>query len=292
MRKILKWVGLGLLGIIGIMAIAVAALSYSASARLNKIYQIQPQAVTIPTDPEALKAGEHIVSIYCTGCHGENLAGTDFFNDPSLAVVDASNLTPGIGGIGSQYSDLDWVRAIRHGIDPQGKALFIMPSGDFYYFSDEDLGRIIAYLKNAPAVDYEANDFSTSLIGRVLLAAGMFGDVLNAETIDHTGPRPAAPAPGGSVEYGDYLVKTFGCRTCHGETLAGGKDPDPEAPPGPNLTPGGILQGWTDQMFINNIRARRSDWMPFESLSKMTDEELQAIFMYLQSLPALETANK
>ena len=36
-------------------------------------------------------------------------------------------------------------------------------------------------------------------------------------------------------------VDTFGCRTCHGPQLAGGKDPDPAAPPGPNLTAGGNL---------------------------------------------------
>jgi mono/diheme cytochrome c family protein len=264
----------------------------SANTRLNKKYQLQPRAVTIPTDPASLKAGEHLVSIYCMNCHGENLAGTDFFNNPSLAVVDASNLTAGIGGIGGEYSDLDWVRAIRHGADPQGKALFIMPAGDFHHFSDEDLGNIIAYLKSIPPVDRESNDFSITLIGRVLLAAGAFGNVLNVETIDHNGSRPDSPARGVTQEYGEYLVKTFGCRTCHGQGLSGGVGPEPGSPIAPNLTPGDNLQYWSGQDFVNNVRARRSEWMPFESLSKMTDSELQAIFMYLQSLPALEATTK
>ena len=117
-------------------------------------------------------------------------------------------------------------------------------------------------------------------------------EVVNAETIDHTGPRPTAPDPAATPEYGDYLVRTFGCRTCHGEELAGGKDPNPGAPPGSNLTPGGYMGDWSQQDFIAVVRNRRSEWMPFESLSKMSDDELTAIFLYLQALPALETATK
>jgi mono/diheme cytochrome c family protein len=93
------------------------------------------------------------------------------------------------------------------------------------------------------------------------------------------------------VEYGEYLVDTFGCRTCHGPELAGGKDPDPAAPPAPNLTPGGNLGSWDEQTFLTTIRTRKSEWMAFEALNHMTDEELQALWHYLQSLPALETVS-
>ena len=292
MQKTLKWIGVGLMAIIGILAITIIVLSSSANARLHKQYNIQPQTVAIPTDPASLEDGQHLVSIYCQGCHGEDLGGAEFFNQPSLAMVDTANLTSGAGGVGSQYQDVDWVRAIRHGVDPQGRPLFIMPSGDFYHFSDEDLGKIIAYIKSVPPVDRATRDFSTALVGRTLMAVGAFGDVLSAEGIDHTGPRPVAPEPAISAAYGEYLVNTFGCRTCHGPALSGGQDPAPGAPLAPNLTRAGNLQNWSGQDFISNIRARRSEWMPFESLSKMTNEQLQAIFMYLQSLPELETTTK
>ncbi len=77
------------------------------------------------------------------------MGGADFFNDPALAVIDAPNLTPGQGGVGAHFSDADWVRAIRHGIDPTGRPLLIMPSRNYYHLSDEDLGKVIAYLKHA-----------------------------------------------------------------------------------------------------------------------------------------------
>jgi mono/diheme cytochrome c family protein len=270
----------------------VLGFSSRANARLNKTYQIQPEIVIIPTDVDSIKEGERLASFYCANCHGTNLGGTDFFNDPALAMVDAPNLTSGKGGIGSQYSDVDWVRAIRHGVDPQGSPLFIMPAKDFYFLSDEDLGQIIAYLKELPPVDNDSNDFSFGLLGRTLLGLGVFGDVLNAETIDHTGLRPEAPVFGVSEAYGEYLVNTFGCRTCHGEELSGGQDPAPGAPPSPNLTPGGNLDNWTEDIFISIISNRESEWMPFESLAKMSDDELKAIWIYLQSLPELETTKK
>ncbi len=290
MNKVIKWIGIGVGGLLALLILVAVMLSWTANNRLNKKYNITTEVVILPTDPDAIKEGERLVAIYCTNCHGDGLGGTDFFNDSALAVIDAPNLTRGIGGVGALLSDADWVRAIRHGVDPAGKPLFIMPSGNFYVFSDEDLGQIIAYLKTAPPIDHSANIRSTTFLGRVLLSLGLFGDLIDAERIDHTAPRPTAPAPGVTVEYGQYLSVTFGCRTCHGPHLAGGKDPDPEAPPGPNLTPGGNLGQWNERAFITAIRTRKSKWMPFEALNHMTDAELQALWRYLHSLPAVTGA--
>lgn len=289
MKQIIKWLGLGLSGLIVLLLLVAVGLSWRASSRLNRSYAITPEAVTIPTDVAAIAEGERLAAIYCADCHGADLGGADFFNDPALAVIDAPNLTRGAGGVGAQLGDGDWVRALRHGVDPSGRPLFIMPSRNFYFFSADDLGQLIAYLKQAPPVDRAANDRSTTFLGRVLMAAGLFGDLIDAETIDHTAARPVAPAPGVTVEYGKYLADTFGCRTCHGPQLAGGKDPDPDAPPGPNLTPGGNLGQWDEQTFLTAIRTRKSQWMAFEALNHMTNAELQALWRYLQALPAVTT---
>jgi mono/diheme cytochrome c family protein len=290
MRKFIKWTAIILVSLIGLVVLVGIGFSASTNARLNKVYSVQPETISVPTDPDSIKEGERLTSIYCASCHGADFGGTDFFNDPVLAVVDATNLTAGDGGIGAKYADEDWVRAIRHGIGPDGKALFIMPSKDFYYFSNEDLGQIIAYLESVPPVDRESTAFKGGALGKVLIGMGIFGDVLNAETIAHD-VRPLPPIPGVSVEYGEYLANTFGCRTCHGENLAGGPSPDPDSPLGSNLTPGGNLGNISSQAFITMVRARKSDYMPFESLAKMSDDELTAIWMYLQSLPELEANN-
>lgn len=288
MKKFLKWTGIVLGAVLIIGLLTAFGLSASASQRLNKTYTVEPEVVVIPSDPESIAEGERLTSIYCQGCHAADLGGKDFFNDPALAVVYSSNLTPGAGGVGAVYTDEDWVRAIRHGVGPEGRPLFIMPSGDFYYFSDEQLGQIIAYLKTVPPVDREPLPLKTGFMGRVLTSLGMLGNVFNAETIDHD-VRPDTPPRGETAEYGEYLANTIGCKTCHGEELAGGSSPDPESPPAPNLTPAGNLANFTDEVFINFIRARQSDFMPFESMAKMSDQELSAIWLYLQSLPSVET---
>lgn len=292
MKKVLKWIGIVIGGLIGLVILAVVGISLSANARLNRTYQVEAEQLSVPGDEASIAEGKRLASFYCAGCHGGDLAGTDFFNDPAIAVLDAPNLTSGEGGIGGQYRDEDWVLAIRHGVDTSGKPLFIMPSKDFYYLSDEDLGQMIAYMKSLPPADNDANDYSIGLMGKVLIGTGAFGDVLNVETIDHTGPRPDAPRAGVTAEYGEYLVNTFGCGTCHGADMSGGKSPDPAAPPGPDITSAGSVGFWSETDFIHQVRNRESEWMPFESLAKMEDDELKAVFVYLQSLSAPESAAK
>ena len=69
-------------------------------------------------------------------------------------LLNAPNLTRGAGGVAAGYSDdAAWVRAIRHGLNPQGRALVIMPSEVFYFLSDEDLGALVAYVKSLPPVE-------------------------------------------------------------------------------------------------------------------------------------------
>lgn len=101
-----------------------------------------------------------------------------------------------------------------------------------------------------------------------------------------------------TAEYGEYLVNINGCRACHGAQLAGGKPSDPNSPLAPNLTPGGELIAWTDADFIQTLRTGvalsgnllNPKFMPWPYKGRMTDDELKAIFLYLQSLPKLPTS--
>ena len=151
-----------------------------------------------------------------------DLAGRVFLDNPVIGRIATTNLTSGKGGVGNELSDADWVRAIRHGVRPDGKPLLIMPAGEFYYLSDADLGAVIAYLKSLPPVD---NELPANKIGPLFRVAMTFMDVvvLPAEVIDHTAPRPISPEVGVTVEYGKYLAIT--CTSCHG----------PSAPPNKGL---------------------------------------------------------
>ena len=294
MKRILKWIGIVLGVLIVLLLIVVVALYVVGGSKQHKVWEVEPEAVTIPTDAASVARGDHLAHTVaiCVQCHADNLAGKIFVNQPNLAVIYALNLTSGEGGAGGEFKDPDFVRAIRHGVDPDGRALMVMPSQNFYYMSDADLGAIIAYLRTLPPVNNELPDPQVGLMGRILLATGMIK--FPAELIDHTAARPTAAEAGVTKEYGNYLVQIGVCRDCHGENLAGGSNP--YAPLGSNLTPGGDLGKWDAATFVNVIRTgdtptghRLSIDMPYARYGGMTDDELNAVWLYLASLPALPT---
>jgi mono/diheme cytochrome c family protein len=293
-RKPLKWVGIGLGGLIGLLAVAFVALLVIGGAQANKTYDIPVETISIPTDEAAIQRGEHLATIFiCTDCHTQNLSGELSFEIPGMLTIPTPNLTSGAGGVGRFFTDEDWVRAIRHGVGHDGRALFVMPSNTFNYIGNEDLGALIAYLKSLPPVDNEMSERRIDSIGRVMMAAGMMPP-LAVDRIDHSKPLPDAPEPGVTVEYGKYLSYT--CTECHGANLNGAPfGPPGQEVPSPNLTPGGELASWSEEAFINTLRTgvtpgsySLNEEMPWMSYGQMTDDELKALWLHLQSLPALE----
>jgi cytochrome c553 len=298
--KILKWLSVIVLAVIVIAAASAFFLSSRASSRLSQKYQIEPSAIALPSDSASIAAGSHW-AIGCRECHGNDLEGKFFFEAPGMATMYAPNITAGKGGKTGNYTELDWIRAIRHGVRPDGTPLFVMPSKDYHHMSLEDLGELIAYLKTIPAVDNEVPDPKYEFMGKVMLGAGMFGpEVISAEVVDHMAGYEEAPLPGPTQSYGDYLVKVTGCRTCHGKELNGFKDGDPNSPVAPNITPGGNLANWPVEAFMKTLRTGvtpegktlDAKFMPFLAYGNLYDDEIAAIYLYLKSLPALEDAVK
>ena len=294
-RRILKWFGITVAGIVGLFVLLIVGLYIFGSAKVNKTYDIQVAAVTVPTDVQSIERGRHFVETLglCSECHGKDLSGGDVEDDPLFGVFAARNLTSGRGGIGAAFSDIDYVRAIRHGIGQDDKAVKFMPSEVYNKISDADLGAVIAYIKSLPPVDNEVPETSLRILGRIL--AVLDSSLLSATLIDHEASRPAEPQPGVTREYGAYL--TFTCTSCHGKNLSGGSLPfdDPRPPLAPNITPGGEPGSWTEAQFFSTIRTGTTpagrlldnEFMPWETFAKLTDDELRAIWLYLQSLPAL-----
>lgn len=290
MKKVLKWIGIGLGGLVGLIVLAAAAFSVAGTARLNKTHQIPAEAVTIPTDAAALARGEHLVNVTCKSCHGAGLSGRSLTDDPAIGTIYAANIT----GLASTHTDADLVRAIRHGVDTDGRQLMIMPAESFVYFSKEDLGAVIAYLKTVPRTGDELSPPQLAVMGRILVGAGMFGDVFPAEYIDHNLPFPQMPAVGANEAYGRYL--SHFCMACHGAALSGGRPADPQSPPAPDLSTGGGLSGWTEADFFKAMRTGVTPdgrhlnpaYMPWDSFGKFDDVELQALWMHLQTLSAAQ----
>jgi cytochrome c553 len=300
MRKALKRIGMVLGGLVGLLVLAGVVLYIVGGVKWNRIhgnYDVPIETIPVPADQAAIARGEHVATIrMCRMCHTEALSGQSQ-TAPALITLSIPNLTAGAGGVGATNTDQDWVRAIRHGVGHDGRGLVLMPARAFYYLSDEDLGALIAYLKSLPPVDNELPGTHLGPVGRVMLALGRLpreAAVPDVTVIDHNGPRPVAPEPGVTAEYGEYLAHV--CTVCHGANLNGQtiriEGSDYVAL---NLTPGGELGVWSEEGFFTTLRTgvtpggrQLNDKMPWKYFGQMTDDELRALWLYLRSLPALE----
>jgi len=285
-RRSIKYLLLLAASLIALLALGVFFVNRSIEQRLARTYEIPIEPMEVPSDPGAVARGRHLVTtvFFCQECHGEDLAGKPHFNDPLSGTVSAKNLTAGAGGVGGIFSDTDWVRAIRHGVDQEGHPLIEMPSNFYYYIGDTDLGAIIAFLKSLPPVDNELPERDLGLLYQLAILSDP--SLIPAEVIDHTGPRPPAPEPGVNAEYGKYLATA--CTICHGPDLSGGS----AAGAGLDLTGGGNLPDWTEAEFMHALRTGQRprgedidpNRMPWKRVGKLTDDELRAIWLYLQTL--------
>jgi cytochrome c553 len=290
MKKALRIAGCVLAGLLVLVVASASALYGWSSWRLRRHYEVAVTAVTVPSDAASIERGRHVANnvALCSHCHGADFGGSSFFDGGAMvARLPAPNLTRGSGGIGAAYTDADWLRSVRHGVAPDGRALIFMPSAEFARLTADDVGAVIAYVKSRPPVDREWPRAQIGPVGRALLLANT-REFLPVLAIDHAAPPPGAPPRGDLVAQGQHLVSVAGCRGCHTPELTGGSGPPPGAS---NITPAG-LRGWTEEDFMHALRTGTApggralaESMP-RAYGAMTDEELRAIWAFLQTVPA------
>ena len=294
MRRSVR-IALTVAGSIAFIGVTAAGTIYGvSSSKLNRAFPLPERTtLTVPIAEGDVARGEHLVRSVsgCADCHTPDLGGQVIMDAGPIGTGVASNLTSGTGGVASAFTDEDWVLAIRHGLRRDGRSLLIMPSEAFVHYSDADLAAIIAYVKSVPPVDRELPKTNLRLLGRALFVAGKLPvqiATLMPDKVESTTPVPAPTA-----EYGAYLAKVGGCISCHGVDLAGGPGGDPAAPPPANLTRAGNLGKWNEQQFMAALRTGTrpdgtaiNEAMPWKVYGKMADDELRALWLYLQSVPA------
>lgn len=206
------------------------------------------------------------------------------------------NITRGDGGRTAEYTTSDWDRIVRHGVLPDGRPA-AMPAIDFLAMSDQELSDIVAWITSQPAIDNTVAGPSLGPLGKVLIAVGALP--LSADEItDHEASHVVLPpATEVSEEFGAHLAGV--CAGCHRATMAGGPIPggDPSWPPAANLTSHADgLAEWTHEQFVALMRTgllpdRTEVAVPMSAIvpygQQMTDVELEALWLYLQSMPPL-----
>lgn len=273
--------------VVGVLAVGVGAVYGVSGAHLSKRWTVTPRPVTVKADADSLERGRYLAHhvMGCTDCHAPDLGGKVVVDAPPMGFIAAPNLT-------GDLSDADWVRAVRHGVGPDGRPLVLMPSEDYQGFSDDDLAAVIAYARAQPKVERALPPVSLGPIGHLLVAKGDLR--LACEHVDHAATPPSVTrAP--TAEYGRVLGTV--CTGCHGPTLSGGPIPGvpPDWPAARNLTPDAEtgLGRWTEEDFARAMReGKRPDGaaiderMPWRAYAALSADDLHALWLFLRAVDA------
>ncbi len=277
--------------------------------------------ITIEITPERVERGAYLANavMVCMDCHSErdwNLysgppvdgtlgQGGEVFDQKMgfPGYYTAKNITPyGIG----EWTDGQLLQAITEGVNPEGQCLFpIMPHPVYGTLDREDMYDVIAYLRQLKSIEHTVPqskpDFPMQIILKLIPKQAEFS---------------TRPAKTDATAYGEYLFKAASCTDCHtimekgkyveDMYLAGGFEfPMPSGVVrSMNITPDletGIGK-WSKDYFVQRFKmysdssyvvpaVSKEDFntiMPWMMYSQMTEEDLGAIYEYLQTVEPIK----
>lgn len=297
---------------IGQLTIAVAVVSVSVLGSRQATGQEKtpvavPSANQVQTD--VVKRGQYLsIAADCAACHtipgSTRLFAGGYAIQSPMGPIFSSNITPSRQfGIGN-YSEEEFARAVREGINAKGQHLYpAMPYPSYTQMTDNDVHALYVYFMQGVApVDTPAPE--TQLAFPFNVRASMAG--WNALFL-HKQRFTPDPAQDAAVNRGRYLVDTLAhCSECHTPrnslmALQGGPARYSGSQLGswhaPNITSDEIsgLGAWSDAEIAAYLKTGRLDGKAqaagpmaeavTNSLQYLTDDDIHAIVVYLRTLP-------
>lgn len=311
MKKVFKIIGF----IVGAIALVVFGLMVYVKVALPNVGA--PPEIKVDMTSENIERGKYLANhvMLCMDCHstrdwsllsGPMVPGTEGKGgetfDQKLGFPGkyiAPNITPFAL---QNWTDGEILRAITSGVSKDGRALFsVMPYHNYGKIDRKDIEAVIAYLRTLEPIENKteisSSDFPMNFIINTIPQKPSFSNI---------------PERSDKVNYGKYLVTAAGCMDCHtkqdkgkfvGEFFAGGfefKLPDGSIVTSSNITPDKTtgIGNWTTEQFINRFKmyldssyvipkvnpGEFQTAMPWTMYAGMKNEDLEAIFAYLQSL--------
>jgi cytochrome c553 len=277
-KKFLKWTGFVVAGVAGVVLLGIVWIYFASERELARRFSGSDDAVlSVPTDEASIDEGRRIAQLAgCLHCHAETLGGGLVDDIPGLVRLVA----PNISAVLPRYSDAQLATVLRKGVKPDGKSVLFMPSEMFRHLRDEDLGRLIAFLRTVPVTAEGVSEKTeVRILARLLLARG---DIKPSAAGIETLPKAASVDAHDTASRGRYLTLNF-CSECHGQNLEG------FAPI--NAPPLAVVKGYSAEQFARLMQDgvaagdRQLKLMGPTSrarFSHFTPEERASIYSYLQ----------
>ena len=258
---------------------------------------------------EAFERGKILVYSICGGCHYDRSAqkfiGTPIHEVPGfIGKVYAANLTNSkSNGIPPHYSDAELKYLLKTGIAKDGRFVPYMLRPNM---ADEDLNDIVVYLRSDdPAISVADTTIGITHftpIGKMIMNA-------MAKPL-HYQPGIKRPSETDSIALGRYLVDNIGCFHCHSHSLTSLNYLYPEQskgymegglkfknPQGNNIYASNLttdkqtgIGNFTKLQFRNAVKNGELPngqlHPPMPRFSKLQDNDVDAIYAYLRSIPA------
>ena len=265
------------------------------------------------TEADIIQRGAYLARVGdCVACHtapgGKPFAGGLALQSP-IGTIYSTNITPDKKtGIGT-YTLEDFDKAVRRGISKEGHTLYpAMPYTSYAYVKPDDVKAIYTYfMRSVAPVEQQnkASDIPWPMSMRWPLAA--WRKMFAPEAV----PNDPTPLDMSTVARGRYLVTGLGhCSTCHTPRgVALNEKATTDA--GAEFLSGAELEGWLARNLRGDHRDGLGSWTDAEivallktgrnthgatfgsmgdvvthSSQHMTDGDLQAIAVYLKTLPA------
>lgn len=247
----------------------LAYVYLASEAVIERRYTLPSSLVHASTDAQAIARGKHWATLGgCFGCHGKDLRGRLLKDNPYLTLW-AGDLT----AAAATYTDGDFERAIRHGLTPDAKPMWIMPSDTFAYMRDKDVTDLISYIRSLPVHRVRLHKIRFDWTARKAIVAGKLAP--KSPKADEI----ASPADEGPRYDGGRYLASIACAQCHGPDLTG-------AGSAPDLN---VAATYTRSQFFRLLYRGQSahGWLPNMSpLAKARfhafhDYEINALYDYL-----------
>jgi mono/diheme cytochrome c family protein len=279
MKRVAKWLGIGLAGLVGLLIVAAIGIFLVSGYMLGRTHEAKAETLARPTAQLLADAPRQARLQGCLNCHGEGLRGRIMIDAPIFAKLTAPNLTE----VAARATDQQLAAAIRQGIGHDGRALFIMPSPQYSRMSDGEVAALIAFIRSQPRVEGNTGGFKPGPIGRALVATGGLPPVL-AKMEEY---RTKAPIHLGPAHAAGQRLAANGCSDCHGPALEGQTMDDGSA--APNLS---IAGAYDYDQFRTLLRTGQTPGNKKLGLMKevaekdfvhLKDAEIKALHDYLRA---------